>query len=98
MFKIEGMFKYLFKNIVFLVFWLNSGVKEEIWGQNGKIGDVLTIQGHTVKNSPSKLWEIEHFPVLPLFFHLPSLKPGKTTPIKIIFSKLTRTDLLRHKV
>ena len=98
-FKIEGMFKNLFKNIVFfLVFWLNSRVKEGIWGQNGKIGGVLTIQGQTVKiplQSPGKL---SIFLVLYLFSTCPSLKSLKPSPIKIIFSKLTRTDLLLHKV
>ena len=63
------MFKKLFKNRFFLVFWLNSGVKEEIWGHNGKMGGVLTIQKQTVK-FPSDPWEIEHFLVLFLFFHL----------------------------
>ena len=33
----------------FLVFWLNSRVKEGMWGQNGKMGDILTIQGKIVK-------------------------------------------------
>ena len=84
------MFKNLFKNIgFFLVFWLNSRVKEVIWGQIGKMGGVLTIKGQTVKiplQSPGKL-SIS-----------PSLKSGRPTPIKIIFSKLTRTDLLLHNV
>ena len=68
-FKIEGMFKNLFKNIVFLVFWLNSSVKEGIWGQNGKWG----CSYHSRTNSkypPSKPWEIEDFssfvPIFPL--------------------------------
>ena len=62
------------------------------------MGDVLTIQGQTVKiplQSPGKLGI---FPVLSIFFHLSSLKSGRPIPIKIIFSKFTRTELLLHKV
>ena len=69
----------------------------EIWGQNGKIGEVLTIQGQMVKipfQSPGKLGI---FPVLSLFFHLSLPKIWQARPIKIIFSKLTKTDLLLHK-
>ena len=44
--------------------------------------------------SPGKL-SIFHF--CP-YFHLCSLKSGRHTPIKIIFSKLTRTDLLLPKI
>ena len=99
MFKIEGMFKNLFKKIVFFaVFWLSSRVKEGIWSQNGKMVGVLTIQGQNSQNSPSEPWEIEHFSVLSLLFHLSLPKIWQARPIKTIFSKLTRTDLLLHKV
>ena len=85
------MFENLFRNIDFLVFWLNSRGKEGIWGQNGKMGGVLTIQGQTVEiflQSPGNL---------SIFQSCPSLKSGRPTPIKIIFSKLTRTVLLLTK-
>ena len=84
------MFKNLFKNIVFFSFWLNFRVKEEIWNQNGKIGDVLTIQGQTVKiplQSPGKLGI---FQVLSLFFYLSLPKIWHAHPIKIIFSKINK--------
>ena len=42
--------------------------------------------------------EIEHFPVLALFSTCPSLKSGTPTPIKILFPKLKRIDLLPHGV
>ena len=65
------MFKNLFKNIVFfLVFWLNSRAKEGIWDQNGKMGDVLTIQGQTVEIPFQNPGKLSIFPVLSLFFHL----------------------------
>ena len=93
------MFETLFKNIVFfLVFWLNSGVKEDICGQNSKMGAILTIQGQTVKVPFSKPWEVQHVQVLSYFSTCSFLKSGKPTPIKIIFLKLTTTDLLLHKV
>ena len=41
---------------------------------------------------------MEHFLVLSLFFPCPSLKSGRSTSIKILFSKLTRADLLLHRV
>ena len=69
-FKIEGMFKNLFKSIIFGVFWLNSRVKEGIWDQNGKMGDALTIQGQTVKVPLQSLEKLGIFPVLSLFLHL----------------------------
>ena len=51
------------------------------------------------KDSPSKPWEIWHFSsFLPYFSTCPFLKSGRPTPIKIIFSELTRTDLLLDKV
>ena len=62
------------------------------------MGDVLTIQGQMVKiplQSPGKLGI---FPVLSLFSTCTSLKSGRPIHIKIIFSKLTMTDLLLHKV
>ena len=92
------MFKNFFKNSFFGVFWLNSRVKEEVWGQNGKMGDVITIQGQMVKiplQSPGKLGI---FQFCPYCSTCSSLKSGRPTPIKIIFSKLTRTQLLLHKV
>ena len=49
------------------------------------------------RKSPSKPWEIEHFPVLSLFSICASVKSGMPTP-KILFLKLTRIDLLTHKV
>ena len=85
------MFKNLFKNIVFfLVFWLNSGVKEEIWGQNGKMEDVLTIQGQTVKiplQSPGKLGI---FPVLSLFSYLSLPKMWQAYPHKNYIFKINK--------
>ena len=64
------MFKNLFKIHSFLVFSLNSRVKEGIWGQSGKMWGALTIQGQIVEiplQSPAKL---SIFRVLSLFFHL----------------------------
>ena len=94
------MFKNLFKNIAFGVFWLNYRLKEGTWGQNGKMGGggILSIQGQTVKiplQSPGKL---SIFLVLSLVFHLSLPKIWQVHPHKIIFSKLTRTDLLLYKV
>ena len=57
-------------------------VKEEIWGQNGKMEDVLTIQGQKVKiplQSPGKLGI---FPVLFLFFYLSLPKIWQVYPHK----------------
>ena len=54
-----------------------------------------TING---KNPLSKSWKTEHFSVLTLFFHCPSLNSGTATPIQIEFSKLTRINLLAHRV
>ena len=59
------------------------------------MGDVLTIQGQTVK-FPFKCRAFYHF--CPYFSTCPFLKSGRPTPIKIIFSNLLRTDLLIHKV
>ena len=67
-------------------------------GQNGKMEDVLTIQGQTVKIHLQGPGKLGIFPVLSLFSPCPSLKSGRSKHIKIIFSKLTRTDLLFHKV
>ena len=89
-FEIERMFKNLFKNIVFLVFWLNSRVKEDIWGQNGKMEGALTIQGQTVKiplQSPGKL---SIFPVLSLFFHLSLPKIWRAHPHKSYLFKIMK--------
>ena len=91
------MFKICSKTF-FLVFWFNSGVKEGTCCQNGKMGSVLTIYGQTVKillESPGKL---RIYPVLSLFFHLSPLKLERLIHIKVIFLKLTRTDLLLHNV
>ena len=65
--------KHLFRNIVFLVFWLNSGVKEGIWGQNGKLWGVLTIQGQMVKIPLQSSGKLSIFLVLSLFSTCPSL-------------------------
>ena len=43
---------------------------EGIWGQNGKMGAVLTIQGQTVKVPLERSGKLSIFPVLLLFFHL----------------------------
>ena len=62
------------------------------------MGDVLTIQGKMVKillKSPGKL---SIFQFCSYFSTCPSLKSGRPTLIKIIFLKLTRTDLFFHKV
>ena len=62
------------------------------------MGGVLTIQGQTVTiplQSPGK-WSIFQF--CPYFPTCPFLQSGKPTPIKVIFTKLTRTDLLLRKV
>ena len=64
-----------------LVFWLNSGVKQGIWGQNGKM-ECVTIQGQTVKiplQSPGKLSIV---PALSLFFHLSLPKIWQAHPHK----------------
>ena len=50
------------------------------------------------RNSPPKPWEIKNFLVLSLFFHLSFPKIWHTHPIEILFSKLTRVDLLPCKV
>ena len=75
------MFKNLFKNIVFRVVLAHSRVKECIWGQNGIMGGVLTIQRQTVEiilQSPGKL---SILPVLFLFFTTgPFLNSGRPTP------------------
>ena len=91
------MFKNLFKNS-FLEFSGSALESKGIWGQNGKMGGVFTIQGQTVKiplQSPGKL---SIFPVLSLFFHLSLPKIWQAQPHKIKFSKLTRMVLLLHKV
>ena len=41
MFKIEGMFKNLFKNIFFFKFSGSVPESKGIWGQNGKMGVFL---------------------------------------------------------
>ena len=86
------MFKNLFKNIVFLEF---SGSVLEPKREFGVRMVKLVCSYHSrtnSKNSHSKPWEIENFS------SLVSLKSGRPIPIKIIFSKLTRIDLLSHKV
>ena len=72
--KTEGMFKNLFKNIVFGVFWLNSGVKEGIWGQNSEMVGCSYHSRTNSKNSPSKPWEIEDFSSFVLIFPLVPFK------------------------
>ena len=92
------LFKNLFKNIFFLVVWLNSGIKEGIWGENGKMGGVLRIEANIVKiplQSPGKESIVT---VVSLFSTRPSLRSGRPTPINIIFSRLTRIDILLNKV
>ena len=65
------MFKNLFKNIGFFdVFWLNSGVKKGIWGQNGKMGDVLTIKGQTVEIPLQSHGNMKPFSSFVPIFHL----------------------------
>ena len=62
------------------------------------MGGVLTIQGQMVEiplQSPGKL---SIFQFCLYFSTCPSLKSGKSTPIKILFSKLGRIDLLPHTV
>ena len=76
--------------MVFLVFWLSSGVKVDFCGQNGKMGAVLTIQGQTVKiplQSPGKL---NIFPVLSLFFHLSLPKFWQAHPHKNYIFKINK--------
>ena len=66
--QFRGMIKNLLKNIVFLIFWLNSRDKKGIRGQNLKMGGVLTIQGQKVKiplQSPGKLSNFLFF--VPIF-------------------------------
>ena len=60
--------------------------------------DVLTIQGHTVKFPFKALGNWAFFQFCPYFYACLSLKSGKSTSMKVIFSKLTRTDLLLHNV
>ena len=85
-FKFEDMFKNLFENIsFFLVSWLNSRVKESIWGQNGKIEGVRTIQGQTVEIPLSKPWEIEHFSSFAPIFHLSLNKIWQAQPHNFFF-------------
>ena len=59
---------------------------------------VLTIQGQMVKIPLQSPGRLGIFPVLSLFFHLSLPKISQAHPIKILFSKLTITDLLLHKV
>ena len=61
-------------------------------------GSVFTIQGQMVEiplQSPGKLNIFQFCPYVSTY---PSLKSGTPTPIKILFSKLTRIDLSSHKV
>ena len=86
------MFKNLFKNklFFFLVFWLSFRVKEGIWGQNGKMGSVLTIQGQTVKSSLQSPGKLSIFPVLSLFFHLSLSKIWQAHPNKNYIFKINK--------
>ena len=91
------MFKnFCSKTVFFLVFWLSYRVRQGIWGQNGKMGGVLTIQGQMVEiplKSPGKFSIFQFYSI----FHLSLPKIWQAHPHKILFSKLTRTDLLLHK-
>ena len=60
------------------------------------MGAVLTIQGQMVE-IPLPL-PLERFPVLSLFFQLSLPKSWYAHSQKILFSKLTRTGRLPHKV
>ena len=62
----------------------------EIWGQNGKMGEALTIQGQMVKipfQSPGKLGIV---PVLSLFFHLSLHKIWQARPNKNYIFKIKK--------
>ena len=63
------------------------------WGGGGGGRDFLTLQEQVVEiplQSPEKLSIFQFFPY---FSTCPSLKSGTLTPMKILFSKLTRIDL-----
>ena len=93
------MFKNLFKNIVFFrVFWLNSRVKEEIWGQDGKMGDVLTIQGQMVKIPHQSAGKLGTFPVLSLFFHLSLPKIWQAHPHKNYIFKINNDRSITSQI
>ena len=62
------------------------------------MGTVLTIQGQTVEIPPKSPGKLSIVLVFPYFSTCPSLKSGRPSLIEILFSKLTRTDLLSHKV
>ena len=47
---------------------------------------------------PSKPWKIEHFSSFSPIFHSSFLKFGTSTPIKVLFSKLTKIGLSVDKV
>ena len=63
--------------------------------QNGKGS---SYHSRTNGNTPSKPWEIEHFPVLALFFYLSFSNVWRALPDKNFIFKLTRIDLLAHNV
>ena len=96
-FKVEGTVEYLFKNMVFLKFWLNFLTGGSIMSQNGEMEVLIPFRDILEKFSP-KAPKIEHFSIFYPIFHLSLPTYGMSTSMKVLFSNVARIELSAHKV